>query len=146
AMLAALRGPLDLPASRLPFSDATRIRPPGHRRSFYRRVDGGVVALKGSEPTCEDFPSWVAEMAANPVHVELTYGQPHADMLLARAEMRATEKWALIEGKVPGGYTVREGLDEARAALDFQRAHVARYGAPARAPLPLAVLRWPEEV
>lgn len=145
ALLAALRRPLDLPPSTVTVG-AGRIRPKGHDRAFYQEVAGGVVALKGSEPTCADFPAWVARMAHGRVHVEIQLGTAAMDTLLSRAELRAIDKWPLIEGKVPGACTVREALAEARAAAGFQRAYLGRYGTPARVPLPLAVLRWPDEV
>ncbi|MCE9571721.1 MAG: hypothetical protein K8W52_01055 [Deltaproteobacteria bacterium] len=144
-LLQRLRGPLALPASTVAVG-AGQIRPNGHDRAFYQEVDGGVVALKGSEPTCGDFPAWVERMAKGHVHVEIQLGTAAIDTLLSRAELRAIDKWPLIEGKVPGACTVREALAEARAAAAFQRAHVARYGTAARVPLPLAVLRWPDEV
>lgn len=147
ATLAPLTQPLDPPPSVAPFRDEQRVRPHGHQRAYYQRIDGGgVVAWKGTEPTCADFPAWVAQMATQQVQVEVTLGSPVRDVLTTRAELRAIDKWPLVEGKIPGAYTVREGVAEARAAVAFQRAHLARYGTLARVPLPLVVVRWPAPI
>jgi hypothetical protein len=140
--------PLDFdpPARLTPFREGARIRPPGHRRTYYDLRGHSVIAWKGTEPISAEYPAWVSDMAAQRLHVEVTFGPIMRDVLTSRAELRALDKWSLVEGKVPGGYTVREGLAEARAAARYQRVHLERYGELARIPLPLAVYRWPDEV
>jgi hypothetical protein len=122
------------------------LRPLGHRRAFYIRDADGVLAIKGSEPLAANFADFIAELAAERVHVELRLGTPAVDRTLARADLDGLAKLAIVEGKVPGCVTVREALDEARAALAAQCAYVARHGRPARLPLPVFVGRWRDDV
>ena len=118
------------------------LRPRGHRRAFYVRDGAGVLAIKGSEPLAANFTDFLAELEAERVHVELRLGTPAVDRTLTRAELSALGKLVLVEHKLPGCVTVREAVDEARAALAAQRAYIARHGRPARLPLPIFVGRW----
>lgn len=121
------------------------VRPPGHRRAFYTRFDRGVIAVKGSEPYAANFSDLLDDLCTGRVFVELRLGSPAIDRTLTRTELSGLDKLAIVEGKLPGCVTTREALGEARAALAVQRAYVAKYGAPARLPLPIYVGKWPEE-
>jgi hypothetical protein len=122
------------------------LRPPGHRRAFYVREGEGWRATKGTEPTCDDFPGFVTSLTQNVVRVEASTGPLGRSVLAMSAELPSIEKWPVLEGKVPGAVTLGEALAEAKAACAVQRAAVARYGAPLRLPVPLAVYRLSDDV
>ena len=121
------------------------IRPPGHRRAFYVRSAHGVIAIKGSEPFAANFTDILDDLRKGHVLVEVRLGSPAIDRTLTRAEMNGLDKLAVLEGKLPGCVTVREAIGEARAALAVQRAYIAKYGKPARMPLPIYVGKWPQD-
>lgn len=125
--------------------DPPFVRPAGHRRAFYVRYARGVLAVKGSEPFAANFVDILDHLQGGHVNVELRLGSKAIDRTLTRTEMNGLDKLAIVEGKVPGCVTVREALGEAHAALAVQRAHVARFGTPARLPLPLFVGKWPAD-
>jgi hypothetical protein len=130
-------GPLRLP----PY-----IRPPGHRRAFYVELGPAVLAIKGTEPFAFNFAGFIDEMARAHTQAELRLGSAARDLTLVRAELTGLDKFPVLEGKVPGCVTVAEALDDAHAAAAVQLAHLRRYGAPARLPMPILVARWPEAV
>jgi hypothetical protein len=121
-------------------------RPLGHRRAFYVQLASGVLAVKGSEPYALNFAESLDELAAGRVLLECRLGSATGDRTLTRAELTGLEKFPIFEGKIPGCLTLREALGDARAAAAFQRAYVARHGAPARVPMPLFVGRWPDSL
>lgn len=137
-----------------PFRSGACLRPPAHRRAWYFDVSSlvsspratGLLAFKGTEPHSPDWNAWMLELATERLHVEATLGDPSSSGVTACAELSVLEKLALVEHKVPGSLLVSEALAEAQRAWAFQSAYVGRHGEAARAPLPLAVYRWPDEV
>lgn len=125
---------------------APYVRPPGHRRSFYRTLSSGVLAIKGSEPLSMNLDAFLAELADGRVHVECRLGSPARDGTLARAFLSGLDKFPILEGKVPACVTLAEALADARAAAAVQHAYLERYGELARLPLPLFVGRWGDDV
>lgn len=109
----------------------------GHRSVYRTNVGpaGGVLAVKGAEPVLDDFGEllhWLrwSTFRAAPQH----------------AHMPAIDHFPLVEWKVPGCVTLDEAVREFDTAAALQRAHLDRFGEPARLPVPLVVHRLPDRV
>jgi hypothetical protein len=111
------------------FASGDLVRLPGSARCFYRLGDAaqGVIAYKGLEPLAADY-----EQA-------LEFHQEQYDN-------SRLERFVVAERKLPCAMTVDEARTEAEAALDIQLLHLATYGTFARVPVPLFVIRLPEDV
>ncbi len=152
----ALAEPLEglrfrVPVPRRRFPDAPPfVRFAGHGRSFCVGLGDppgtkGHLVFKGSEHMTEDYEAWLDEQAGRWLRIAARQETHfHADGGV-EAEMRLLDKWAVLEGKVPGAYTLDEALGEAGAATELQSAFAETYGEAARAPLPLLAYRWAEE-
>ena len=138
----ALEGYLDalpMPPTVAAFTSGPFCRPPTSSRCFYffpGAVDdlgagtgGGAIAFKGLEPCAPDFSDLLADFRrAGP--------SPHD----------IAEHFVHEERKVPGCLTLEDALFEAERSSSYQAAHLAAYGEPARAPVPLFVFRHADEV
>lgn len=147
--LEMLRAHVPVPRLLHPSGAAPFVRFAGHGRSFCvafptPSAPDGHLVFKGSEHVTNDYESWLDEQAAVWVRIAARQ-ETHfwADGGI-EAEMRVLDKWAVLEGKVPGACTLEEARGEADVAASVQTAFVARYGATARAPLPLLSHRWPD--
>ena len=129
-MLEEMRARFPAAPSAQPFQSDEYFRPVGHRRAFYRTVAGGaaVVAFKGTEVRAGDL-------------------EPMARWIHARHDRMESplEGFPIQEHKAPGVLLLEEAMSEAQAALAFQSRWVSAYPGLPRTPLPLLVLRWPEE-
>jgi hypothetical protein len=85
------------------------------------------------------------ELAGVSVGIELRLGNPLVDRTLTRAQLGGLDKFLLLEGKLPGCVTLVEARADADAAAAVQHAYIARYGVPARLPLPVFVGRWSDD-
>jgi hypothetical protein len=105
-------------------------RPFEHRRCFYFSLDSGAaLGFKGTEPRAEDFAQEVG----------------HVDSLRPAFFPSALNHFVATEHKVPLGVSLHEALAQAKITAQFQADHLARYGRLARVPVPLLVMRWPQE-
>jgi hypothetical protein len=128
----------EVPAARSidPFEAGDCVRPYRHLRAFYRRLgDGaGVLGYKGTEIQADDLAGKLLALGAYRV-VYPSRG---------KSLFSALEHFPLVEQKIPLAVSLIEAQDDAESALTFQAAHLARFGALARAPVPLLIVRWPE--
>lgn len=129
AKLAALRVHAPVARTGKPFLREPWCRPTIHRRAIYLQLDeGGVLAIKGTEPHADDLAEEVA-------HLEAARAPFFSSML---------NEFATSEQKVPMGMSMNEARDEAEITLAFQRAYFERFGRLAQVPFPLLVYRWDE--
>jgi len=147
--LERLRAHVPVPRLLHPSGAAPFVRFTGHGRSFCvafptPSVPDGHLVFKGSEHVTDDYESWLDGQAAVWVRVAARQETHFWADGGVEAEMRVLDKWAVLEGKVPGAYTLEEACGEADVAAGVQTAYFARYGATARAPLPLLAHRWPD--
>lgn len=113
-----------------PLQDGRVVRPSGHQRAYYLRLEaGGVVALKGTEVQAGDLDRAFDELA---------------DDRLAN-QRSVLEHFVVAEHKLPMALLHDEAIAEATMAFELQVAYLARYRALARVPLPLLVLRWSDD-
>jgi hypothetical protein len=149
AVADGLRSRVPIPRRRAPFRDPPFVRFAGHGRSSCVALGdpstGGHLVFKGAEPTCDDYEAWLDEQAAHRLRIEARQQTHFGSDGGVEAEMSILDKWAVLEGKVPGAYTLTEALGEASTAARLQSAFVAAYGELARAPLPLLACRWEDE-
>jgi hypothetical protein len=110
------------------------VRPYRHMRAFYEPRDDGVLAFKGTEIQADDRAEKLLELRSFRVDYS---GR-------GRSFFSLTEHFPIVESKVPLAVSLAEALEDAESALSFQKAHLARFGALARAPVPLLVFRWPD--
>lgn len=111
-------------------------RPRGHWRALYRWESWGCLAVKGGEAHSSSFESMLDIMQSQTMIFHYGFGeQPQS------VEMPVLDRFLFLENKFPGVVTLREALDEAELASQFQAAHLKRYGELARVPLPLRVHR-----
>lgn len=148
--LVRLRAHVPVPRRLHPTDAAPFVRFAGHGRSFCVAIptpaapDGHLV-FKGSEHVASDFESWLDDQADDWLRIVARQESHFSADGGVEAEMRILDKWAILEGKVPGAYTLEEAVAEAETAAAVQDAFAARFGATARAPLPLLAYRWPQE-
>lgn len=132
--LTALREAVPVAHELRPFSAGAFTRPHRHLRAFYKSVPEGVIAVKGSEPLAPGLTPHFAAMS----RFRIDYPAR------GKSLFSALEHFPLIEQKIPLAVTLEEAREDAGAAASVQSAHLARFGATARVPLPLLVLRWPD--
>ena len=146
---------IPVPRRRAPFKDPPFVRYAGHARSFCVALGdpadgGGHLVFKGTEPLCDDYEEWLDEQRARRIRIEARQQSHFWSDGGVEAEMPLLDKWAVLEGKVPGAYTLAEALGEATAAARLQAAFVTAYGGLARAPVPLLACRsedgWADRV
>lgn len=148
--LERLRTCVPVPRRRVPEGAPPFVRFAGHGRSFCVALgdpdspDGHLV-FKGSEPLAADYEEWLDDQASRWLRVAARQETHFWADGGVEAEMRVLDKWAVLEGKVPGAYTLDEALGEADVAAAFQGAFTRAYGELARAPLPLLAYRWQDE-
>ena len=125
---------LPVPPTVSAFTCLSFCRPPTSCRSFYffpgadDGTGGGAIAFKGLEPCAPDFCDLIADFRrAGP--------SPH----------NIAEHFVFEEGKVPGCLTIEDALFEADRSSLYQTAHLAAYGEPAHAPVPLFVFRHEDQ-
>lgn len=129
-------------------------RPDRHVRAFYlnlgklKSVSGGhgYVAIKGTEPVCENFSSIVKRMGEMWNVFSWTIGGQARHVLEDLTLLNQLERFPISEGKPPGVHPLWDADDEARCALQLQVAYYRRFGRLARIPTPLFVYRWPTDV
>jgi len=148
--LERLRMHVPVPRRRDPGDAAPFVRFAGHGRSFCvafptAAAPEGHLVFKGSEPIAADFEEWLDEQANVWMRVAARQESHFAADGGVEAELRLLDKWAVLEGKVPGACTLDEAVGEADVAAAVQEAFAARFGEIARAPLPLLAGRWPPE-
>jgi hypothetical protein len=135
--LGVLRGGAPVPKTVTAFVRAPFFRPPTSHRCYYfwpaMPASGeppgsgsgrAVLAMKGLEPCAPDFPALLE-------HLRRPCFSPH----------NMAEHLAIEENKVAGCLSLAEALEESERAAALQIAHLRVYGALARVPLPLLVLR-----
>lgn len=122
------------------------VRPGSHSRAFYYSTDPivdleqdpnlhpnaqgrGALAFKGFEPHAADI--WPA--------------MQNVAQIITRYQ-RVADHFALFERKVLLGVSLKEASGECERALELQRAHLAVYGELAHLPVPIAVLRWDDDL
>jgi len=147
--LERLRRHVPVPRRRFPTDAAPFVRFRGHGRSFcvaYPTEDApdGHLVFKGSEHVTSDYEEWLDEHATRWLRIAARQETHFAADGGVEAEMRLLDKWAILEGKVPGAYTLDEAVAEADVAATVQEAFTTRFGETARAPLPLLAYRWPQ--
>ena len=126
------------------------VRPDRHVRAMYldlQRLDGartagGCIAIKGGEALCENFEQIVERLGAMWNIYAWVLGTSTRQLMIDPGMLSAIERFPVVEGKPPGVHPHWDAEEEALCALELQRAHLARYGALARTPIPLAVARW----
>jgi hypothetical protein len=133
--LAALRRAVPVAEELRPFAAEGFARPHRHLRAFYKSVPEGVIAIKGSEPLAPGLAPHFAAMS----RFRIDYPAR------GKSLFSAIEHFPLIEQKIPLAVTLDEAREDAAAAETVQSAQLARFGSVARVPLPLLVLRWPDE-
>ncbi|MBX7096419.1 MAG: hypothetical protein K1X89_01790 [Myxococcaceae bacterium] len=151
---AALRSAVPHPKTRAAMEDGPFIRPLGHGRCFYVNLESlpvtsrapGFVAIKGTEAVADDYADWMRQLRSRSRYWTLRVGIGASLSFPMDSEVNELDRWPVLERKIPGCIGLSEAMGEARVALDFQRAFFKRYGEFARAPLPLMVLQWPQEV
>ncbi|MGA9524369.1 MAG: hypothetical protein WBV82_23135 [Myxococcaceae bacterium] len=120
-----------LPPTVFPFDEGKVVRPKGHRRCFFVKLDpdqgGGYLAIKGTEPLLID---------------ELLPITRSPAVLAREASMPAVDYLPIREHKVPMALTCREALEEVRVASALFERFVARYAEAPALPLPLAAFKW----
>lgn len=119
-----------------PFDSGEFTRPYRHLRAIYQRLGegGGVIAYKGTELGADD----------RDATLEILRGQRTQYPSRGLSFLPLTEHFPIVEQKIPLAVTFTEALDDAKASLEFQVAHLRSFGNLARTPVPLRVLRWPE--
>lgn len=126
-----------LPPLVLPFEQGPVVRPGAHRRCFYLRLGADMssshLGLKGTEPVLVD-----------QLRAILGVGVHRARALPDR--LSGLDFFPIHEHKAPMLLRLAEGLDEAHIGSEVYGAYVRRYGEAPPLPLPLLVLKWPEEV
>lgn len=129
-LLEEIRARFPIARTAQPFQEGEYARPVGHRRAFYRTMPGGaVVAFKGTEMQAAD-------------------AAPMVRWLHARYDRMVSplEELPILEHKAPGVLLMEEAMPEAEAALALQSRWIAAYPGLARTPVPLLVVRWPDDV
>jgi hypothetical protein len=149
-----LRG--EVPAQRLWGFGASGvfIRPDRHVRALYIQLSrvpgaqtaGGCIAIKGSEAICDNFSAMVQRLSGLWNLCTAFVGSSAKSVFMDGSMLNALERFPVVEGKPPGVHPVWDAIEEANVALEFQSAHLKRYGTLARAPVPLFVYRWPDQV
>jgi hypothetical protein len=134
--LAVLRAGLPVAASITPFDTGAAVRPYRHMRAFYIRRGDHVLAVKGSEPHARDLVPTLQGMSG--FRIEFP-GR-------GRSLFSALEHFPLNEQKLPLAMSAEEALEDVRSAAMVQQAHIARFGEPARLPLPLLAVRWNDDL
>ncbi|WP_394820808.1 hypothetical protein [Pendulispora albinea] len=130
-LLAFLRKEVPVAKTCKAFLRAPYCRPTIHRRTIYLQLeDGGVFAIKGTEPHAGDLREEVR-------YLEAMRAPFYASML---------NDFALSEHKVPMAMTLDEAMAEAHTTLAFQRRYVQWFGRVARMPLHVLVYRWGADV
>lgn len=131
AVLAMLRDEVPVARTCKAFIAEPYCRPTIHRRTIYLQLeDGGVFAIKGTEPHAEDLREEV-------LHIESMRAPFFSSML---------NDFALSEHKVPMAMTEAEAMAEVQTTVAFQRAYHQRFGRLARVPVHVLVYRWGPEV
>lgn len=132
-------GRAPIPPTCLPFQKENFFRLPTSTRSFYysptpllagpaaSSQNRGVLAWKGLELQAADFGSFLESKRME------TMG-------------RHFDRFALVEHKAPCVLTLREAEEEAAQAFDVQCRYLATYGELAPMPVPVATLRFSDEV
>jgi hypothetical protein len=148
--LERLRSHVPVPRRRVPSDAAPFFRFTGHGRSFCvaYATEGdpdGHLVFKGSEHIAADFDEWLDEQAVRRLRITARQETHFTADGGVEAEMRLLDKWAVLEGKIPGACTLDEAVGEAEIAATVQEAFTASFGATARAPLPLLAYRWPQQ-
>ena len=115
-----------------PFTTGDYFRPPLHLRCFYRRGPAGdVIPIKGTEVLAGDVVATMEGLRTARHKATLLSGLEHLPVR---------------EHKVPWALLRREAHSEATAAAQLQSAHFRRYGTLVRAPFPLLIYAWPQQV
>ena len=113
------------------FKNDTSFRPALHNRAYYLSgPNKDVISIKGTEIFAKDLPE-ALERARN-----------HR---ITATSMALTEHFPICEQKVPLALHLPEAEEEAISGLNFQLQYLKRYGELARMPLPLVVVKWPDE-
>jgi len=127
AVLEALRAHAPIARTCKSFISEPYCRPTIHRRAIYLQLEeGGVIAIKGSEPHALDLNEEV-------LHLESARAPFFSSML---------NEFATSEQKVPMAMSLYEAGDEAETTLRFQCGYFERFGRLAPVPLPLLIYRW----
>ncbi|MCE5288105.1 MAG: hypothetical protein LLG14_02570 [Nocardiaceae bacterium] len=112
-----------------PFSGEAYTRPIGHTRSFYLRLSAGVLVFKGTEPMSSDYRTVFEEAwEKRPVN-----------------GLSAMDHFVLIEDEVYLALTERAARNGATRTHAWVTAYAARYGEIPQTPVPVMVLRLPQE-
>jgi hypothetical protein len=135
----ALTDAVPIPPTVAAFTSASFCRPPTSARCFYFFLDiedqsdvnagSGVIAFKGLEPCAADFCDMLAD-----------FRRP------GPSAHNIAEHFVYEERKVPGCLTLENALFEAERSSSYQGRHLAVYGEPAHAPVPLFVFRHADDV
>jgi hypothetical protein len=120
------------------FDSEHYFRPAQHFRAFYKKgLKGDVIAFKGSEVVIDDLADFLFGLSQQKLDGK--------GCLVGVYSYSYLEHFPLIEQKIPGALLLKEALQEAQAAADFQLAYLRRYKELAEVPMPLFVHQWPQE-
>jgi hypothetical protein len=130
------------------------VRPDRHVRSMYLQLArvpgaasaGGCLAIKGTEAVADNFGAMIERLRGMWNLCAAQVGSPAKSVFMDGSMLSALERFPVIEGKPPGVHPAWDAVEEADWARELQAAHLARYGALARAPVPLFVFRFPDAV
>lgn len=128
-------------------------RPDRHVRAFYletsklKSVSGkGCVAIKGSEPTVDNFDNIVKRMAEMWNVFSWSIGGGARHIIEDWTYLNQLERFPLCEGKPPAVHPMWDAEEEAMCSLELQTAYFKKFGRLAKIPTPLFVFRWPDSV
>ena len=125
-------------------------RPDRHVRAFYLNLEHigekGFLAIKGSEAICSNFETLITRLESMWSVLTWSIGGPERQICDDISLMDQLERFPVAEGKPPGVHPLPDALEEAKTSAEFQLEHLKAYGTLAKVPLPLTVVKWPDDV
>lgn len=119
------------------FDDGIKIRPFRHLRAFYKRLEtGGAIAVKGTEirsPEVQDKLNILKQ-------IQVDYPSK------GRSLFSVIEHFPIVEQKIPMAVTLNECREDVTTAMLLQSRHIDQFNAFAHAPIPLAIIKWKDEI
>ena len=129
------------------------VRPDRHARAIYLdlsklngRPHGGCIAIKGSEPACDNFSDIVERLKHMWNVCGVTMGGFNRTIYQEVVMMNSMDRFPVTESVPPGVHLHASAMEEAEIGAEYQGAYLQRYSALAKAPVPLLVFRWPDDV